>query len=163
MPETGSLIGRRAPIIKEKLYYNFFILSLGLGVLHNTNEWWRVKALLGLIFPKYFYKWCFLKSPWKRAEWGRWGEDKQNFYHQLWSTGKCKQCQPQVEKASATLQTDKFTFNRRNSLNSWHPDGPSRWSLLEDTKKKIQKSLAYCSRKNLLSAPLEAAGLTFHI
>lgn len=56
MPQTESLIGRRAPIIKERLYYHFFILSLGLGVFHNPNEWWRVKALLGLIFPKYFYK-----------------------------------------------------------------------------------------------------------
>lgn len=103
VPQTGSLTERRAPII-ENLHYKLFILALGLSVLYNTNEWWRVKALLGLTFPKEFYKLFFFKSFWKRVEWRRWDEAKQNFYHRLLSIEKCKQYQPQIEKASATLQ-----------------------------------------------------------
>lgn len=73
-------------------------MYLGAGMLPNTNEWWRGKAFLGFTFPKYFYKWCCLKPRWKRGQWWRRGEAKQNFYHRLWSTGKCKQCQLQIEK-----------------------------------------------------------------
>lgn len=89
----------------------------------------------------------------------RWSQTK--FLSQIIVNRKM-QCQPQIKKASAILQTAKFIFNRGNSLNSWHPDGPSRWSLLEGTKRKIQKSLACCSRRNLISGPLETAGLTLH-